>query len=303
MSSARKWRTIEMTVVVLGASGLLGQALMREAARRGCRAVGLSRGTGVDLARVAQLGAVLDIHRPSLVINAAAITNLEHCEREPEAAWALHARLPGLLAAWAGTHGVPWVQVSTDHYFRGDENTLHDEHAPVVLLNEYARSKHAGEAAALTSAHALVARTNIVGRRGWPGLPSFAEWAVGALRAGKPFAGYTDAWASSMEAGQCAAALFDLADAGARGLVNVAARESTSKARFIADLAAAMGLDAAALQPQPRPRAGLARANALGLDVRRAEQLLGRKLPGAHEVAAALATAFEEEKQHHDAHA
>jgi dTDP-4-dehydrorhamnose reductase len=101
-----------------------------------------------------------------------------------------------------------------------------------------------------------------------------------------------------MEAGQCAAALLDLADAGARGLVNVAARESTSKARFISDLAAAMKLDAACLQPQPRPRAGLPRANALGLDVRKAEQLLGRKLPSAHEVAAALATAFQQENDH-----
>lgn len=287
-----------MSVVVLGASGLLGQALVRELNKRGLKAVGLSRGTGVDLARVAQLGSVLDAHAPSLVINAAALTNLDHCEREPEAAWAIHARLPGLLAQWAGSTGVPWIQVSTDHYFRGEENLLHDEHAPVTLLNEYARSKHAGEAAALTSPLALVARTNIVGRRGWPGLPSFAEWAVTALCSGQPFGGYTDAWASSMEAGQCAAALLDLADRGARGLLNVASRESISKARFIGDLAQALGLSAAPMQAQPRPRTGLPRANALGLDVRKAEALLGRKLPTSHEVAAALAVAFAEEKHH-----
>lgn len=287
-----------MTAIVMGASGLLGQALMRELQRRGTKAVGLSRGTGVDLARVAQLGPVLDAHEPTLVINAAANTNLEHCEREPEAAWALHARLPGLLAQWAGSNGVPWIQVSTDHYFRGEENLLHDEHAPVTLLNEYARSKHAGEAAALTSPQALVARTNIVGRRGWPGLPSFAEWAVNALRSGQPFSGYTDAWASSLEAGQCAAALLDLAGRGARGLLNVASRESISKARFIADLAQALGVDGSRMQTQPRPRSGLARANTLGLDVRKAEALLGRKLPASHEVAAALALAFKEENHH-----
>jgi dTDP-4-dehydrorhamnose reductase len=286
------------TVVVLGSSGLLGQALMAEIGRRGDRAIGLSRGTGVDLGRVADLGAVLDSQQPALVVNAAAITNLDHCEREPEQAWALHARLPGLLALWAGTHGVPWVQVSTDHYFCAEENTLHDEHAAVTLPNEYARSKHAGEAAALTSRHALVARTNIVGRRGWPGLPSFAEWVLAAFQAGKPFAGYTDAWASSMEAGQCAAALLDLSDLGVCGLLNVAARESSSKARFILEMAAAMGLDELLMQPQPRPRAGLQRANAMGLDVSRAEALLGRRLPTAHEVAQALATAFEEEQDH-----
>lgn len=290
-----------MTTIVLGASGLLGQALMRELHRRGTKAVGLSRGTGVDLARVAQLGPVLDAHEPALVINAAANTHLDHCEREPEAAWALHARLPGLLAQWAGSTGVPWIQVSTDHYFRGEENLLHDEHAPVTLLNEYARSKHAGEAAALTSPQALVARTNIVGRRGWPGLPSFAEWAVNALRSGQPFSGYTDAWASSLEAGQCAAALLDLAGCGARGLLNVASRESISKARFIADLAQALGIDGSRMQTQPRPRNGLARANALGLDVRKAEALLGRRLPTSHEVAAALALAFKEEN--HRVHA
>lgn len=287
-----------MTTIVLGASGLLGQALMRELNRRGTKAVGLSRGTGVDLARVAQLGSVLDAHAPTLVINAAANTQLEHCEREPEAAWALHARLPGLLAQWAAGTGVPWIQVSTDHYFRGEENLLHDEHAPVTLLNEYARSKHAGEAAALTSPLALVARTNIVGRRGWPGLPSFAEWAVGALRSGQPFAGYTDAWASSLDAGQCAAALLDLADRGARGLLNVASRESISKARFIGELAQALRIDGSHMQAQQRPRTGLARANALGLDVRKAEALLGRKLPRSHEVAAALAVAFKEERDH-----
>lgn len=290
-----------MTTIVLGASGLLGQALMRELHRRGTKAVGLSRGTGVDLARVAQLGPVLDAHEPALVINAAANTHLDHCEREPEAAWALHARLPGLLAQWAGSTGVPWIQVSTDHYFRGEENLLHDEHAPVTLLNEYARSKHAGEAAALTSPQALVARTNIVGRRGWPGLPSFAEWAVNALRSGQPFSGYTDAWASSLEAGQCAAALLDLAGCGARGLLNVASRESISKARFIADLAQALGIDGSRMQTQPRQRNGLARANALGLDVRKAEALLGRRLPTSHEVAAALALAFKEEN--HRVHA
>jgi dTDP-4-dehydrorhamnose reductase len=290
-----------MTIIVLGASGLLGQALMREAARRGVKAVGISRGTGVDLARVAQLGPVLDAHEPALVINAAAITNLEHCERDPEAAWAIHARLPGLLAQWAATHGMPWVQVSTDHYFRGEENTLHDEHAPVLLLNEYARSKHAGEAAALTSPQALVVRTNIVGRRGWPGLPSFAEWALAALRGGQPFAGYTDAWASSLEAGQCAAALLDLAGLGARGLVNVASRESISKARFISELADAMQLDVSGLQPQPRPRQGLPRGNTLGLDVSKAEALLERKLPTAHEVATALAAVFEQETEHANA--
>lgn len=287
------------TVVVLGASGLLGQALMRQAALRGRRTVGLSRRTGVDLTALGSpqaLATLLRPYAPALVVNAAAITSLEQCEQNASLACTLHARLPGLLAAWSRDSGVPWVQVSTDHYFSGPENRLHDEQAPVLLLNQYARSKHAGETLALQSPLALVARTNIVGRRGWPGQPTFAEWAVGALRSGQPFAGYTDSWTCSLEAGQCAAALLDLADGGARGLLNVACRESTCKADFISALAQALGLDAQCLQRQPRPTTGLPRANTLGLDVRRAEQHLGRALPTAAEVTQALALVFKEKK-------
>ncbi len=284
------------TVVVLGATGLLGQALMAELARRGQRAVGLSRRQGLDLTALHSPQALalafkqtLGPDMPALVVNAAALTQLDYCEQHPDEACNLHARLPALLGAWSRDTGVPWVQVSTDHYFVGAVNCLHDETAPVLLLNHYARSKHAGEVIALQSPQALVLRTNIVGCRGWPGQPSFAEWSVAALRSGQPFLGYCDSWASSMEAGQFAATLLDLADAGARGLLNVACRQSTSKADFISALAHAMGLSAAALQRCTRPRTGLPRANALGLDVRRAEALLGRRLPDSHQVALAVA--------------
>ncbi len=285
------------TVVVLGGRGLLGQALMHELVRRGLPAVAVSRATGVDLSRLGSpqaLAAELNPLAPGLVINAAAITELAACERDPDQACALHARLPGLLSAWARDTGVPWVQVSTDHYFCGTENRLHDEQAPVMLMNQYARSKYAGERLAILSRHALVLRTNVVGRRGWAGQPSFAEWVVQSLRSGQPFAGYVDSWASSLEAGQCASALLDLVDTGARGLVNLASAESISKADFMAELATAMGLDTRLIERQPRPQGGLTRANTLGLNVRCAQAQLGRALPDAQQVALALAAAFKE---------
>ena len=293
------------TVVVLGASGLLGQALMRQLALRGRAAVGLSRRSGVDpgvdrgvdlasLTSPQALTRVLEPLAPRLVINAAAITDLQRCEDQPELACALHARLAGLLAAWSRNTGVPWVQVSTDHYFVDTQNRLHPENAPVLLLNQYARSKHAGEQLALSSPLALVARTNIVGQRGWPGQPTFAEWVVSALQTEQGIAAYTDSWSSSMEASQCALALLDLCDLGVKGLLNVAARQSCSKLDFIRALAQALGLSSQHARPQPRPRGGLPRANALGLDVRRAEALLGRHLPTTEEVAATLAIVFKE---------
>lgn len=157
------------TVVVLGSTGLLGQALLRVCHDVGRPAVGLSRAAGLDFSTgVApqELHEVLDRHQPGLLVNAVAVTDLAECEAHPGRAWLLHAQLPGALAAWSRASGTPWIQLSTDHYFSGAMNMLHDEAAAVCPPNEYARSKLAGEALALTSPQALVVRTNIVGRRG-----------------------------------------------------------------------------------------------------------------------------------------
>jgi dTDP-4-dehydrorhamnose reductase len=286
---------VDRPVVVLGSTGMLGQALLREAARRGRPCVGLSRRGGVDLARVPSIDEVLDPLQPALLVNAAAMTNLEECESRPDDAYMINARLPGLLAAWCSRHSVPWVQVSTDHYHAGTQNTLHDEAAPLQLLNQYARGKFAGETFAARSAWSLILRTNLVGFRGWPGRPTFVEWAIAALQKSQPFTTYEDVWASSIEVGQFAQALFDLADVGARGLVNLAARESVSKASFILALARAFDLDARCCRIRQRPTQGQPpRANTMGLVVTRAEALLGRRLPTTTAVMEALALAFNE---------
>lgn len=278
-------------VVVLGHTGLLGQAVMRVARERGLRTLGISRHTvpGLNLARQADLGPFLDPLAPSLVVNAAAVTDLAASEADPSAALELNARLPGLLADWGRQRGTPWVQVSTDHYWHDIENTLHDEAAPVAPPNAYARTKRVGEEAALRDPGCLVLRTNIVGFRGRIGEPTFVEWALAALAAGEPFDAYTDVWASSIEVHQFAHAMFDLVKAGTTGLLNLASRESVSKADFIAALARAGGYDEQLARRVPRPtRQRPRRANAMGLDVARAEALLGRALPNAAEVIDAI---------------
>ncbi len=286
-------------VLILGATGLLGQALKAEANRRRRHALGVARhaegGLSLDLTDEAALRALLDQAQPALVVNAAANTSLDDCERRPAEAYLVNTRLPGVLARLCSQRGVRLVHVSTDHYYCGRSNQLHDEHHPVVLVNEYARGKYAAEALVATCPDALILRTNIVGFRGWTDRPTFAEWALDALQTGNPFNGYSDMWTSSIDVDRFAAALFDLVDLGATGVLNVAAREATSKLEFIQALAVALGLDASIVRPTRLvSHCGTARANALGLDVSRAEALLGRRLPSAAEVTAALAHVHQE---------
>jgi dTDP-4-dehydrorhamnose reductase len=282
-----------MTLLVLGSTGLLGQALVATARGRGVATVGLARSNAdlaVDVRDTDALAAAVDAAAPDAVVNCAALVDLGACERDPGVAYAVNARPAGLLAEATAARGARLVQISTDHYWTGDGSRRHAEDAAVRVLNEYARTKLAGEALALTAPAALVVRTNIVGARGWAGRPTFAEWAFEMLESGAEMTLFDDFFTSSIDTASCATAVLDLLERETSGVVNVAASEVSSKRQFVDALASAMGLSAP--DAASGAVAGMAppRAESLGLDVSLAESLLGRSLPDRAEVARALVT-------------
>jgi dTDP-4-dehydrorhamnose reductase len=262
---------------------MLGQALLAEARARGMDVSGAGRSgpdVHVDVREQDALEDTLAQARPDLVVNSVALVDLGQCESMPDVAYAVNARSVAFLAESCRRHAARLVQVSTDHYYVGDGAAKHDESAPLALVNEYARTKFAGEAFALTRPDSLVIRTNVTGFRGRPGKPTFLEWAIAAIESGEQLTMFDDFYTSTMAAGDCAVALFDLAEREATGLFNVACAEVSNKRAFLETLAGALGC------PLHDPIAGSVRsllprrAESLGLDVSRAESALGRRLPG-----------------------
>jgi len=99
--------------------------------------------------------------RPHLIVNAAAFTDVERAEQEPDRAHQINAIAPGVLAAEAGRLHVAFVHFSTDYVFDGTSKRPYLESDPVAPLNAYGRSKLAGEQAVreATEAH-LILRTS-----------------------------------------------------------------------------------------------------------------------------------------------
>ncbi len=281
-----------MSWLILGATGLLGEALMAEARRRAIAVTGLARsGTDIalDIGDDDALLACLDGGSWEVAINAAAITGLDACEREPMLAYRINARAVAVMAECCRRKGRYFVQISTDHYFTGDGRVRHDETAPVRLVNEYARSKYAGEAFAATCPGALIVRTNFTGFRRRPGPPTFADWALDVIERDAPACLFDDFYTSTLDVEALATALADLIEQRPSGILNVAAREVASKKAFVEALAARLGRTLT--RPTPASVSDLrpVRAESLGLDVSRAEALLGRPLPAFDEVIEALA--------------
>src|SRR2546428_9106081 len=135
------------TAVVIGAPGGLGSDCLKAFAGDG--AVGLGHGD-VEITDRSAIAAMLDRHRPRIVVNTAAFHNVPRCESEPEAAYRVNAIAPRWLAEECGRRGARLVHVSTDYVFDGAKGRPYVETDCPKPLNVYAQSKLAGEHAVLT---------------------------------------------------------------------------------------------------------------------------------------------------------
>lgn len=142
-----------MTILVFGGNGQLGQELLRALAPQGrvvatTRSGVLTDGTPCERADFGcpeTLAAVLGRVRPSWVLNAAAFTNVDRAEDEPDLARRINEIAPGVIARWCALAGVPLVHYSTDYVFDGNACRPYREDDATAPLGVYGLSKLAGE--------------------------------------------------------------------------------------------------------------------------------------------------------------
>jgi len=146
-------------LLVTGAGGMLGRAVVDAAARLGHEVRGCARAeldvTDADATRQAVVAA-----RPHAVINCAAYTDVDGAESDWQAADAVNAGGAGHVAAAAAQVGAFVVHVSTDYVFDGSKREPWLESDRVAPLGVYGETKLAGEraVAAANPTHAI-ART------------------------------------------------------------------------------------------------------------------------------------------------
>ncbi|MGR1217535.1 dTDP-4-dehydrorhamnose reductase [Metapseudomonas otitidis] len=150
-----------MKILVTGYSGQVARELALALAGQGeLLVLGRDR---LDLADSEAIRQRVRAERPELIINAAAHTAVDQAESEPEAAFALNATAPGVLAEEAAALGAPLIHYSTDYVFDGRKTAPYTEDDQPNPLGVYGRSKLAGEEAirAVGGAH-LILRTSWV---------------------------------------------------------------------------------------------------------------------------------------------
>jgi dTDP-4-dehydrorhamnose reductase len=167
-----------MKIAIIGANGRLGAALVREYARD-FKVTSFAR-CEIDLSKLDQVRTGLSKIEFDLLINCAALTNVDYCESHREEAFLVNAEAPRLLAEIANEKSAKLVHFSTDYVFDGKNREPYTEEDTAVPLSVYGESKREGERRVLevSSQHLVVRLSWVFG----PDKPSFIDQIIQRAR-------------------------------------------------------------------------------------------------------------------------
>ena len=179
---------MKLLVLVLGASGQLGEAMADQMGARH-EVVAWGRAeldvTGAERVRdrIAEIG-------PDVIINCAAYTNVDGAEREPLEALAVNSWAPRLLARAASAIDATLVHYSTDFVFDGRTDRPYAETDAPNPRGVYAMSKLMGEWFVQETPRHYVLRVESL--FGGSRRHSSVDWMLKRLRAGEPVRAFAD---------------------------------------------------------------------------------------------------------------
>jgi dTDP-4-dehydrorhamnose reductase len=160
-----------MKIVILGAGGRLGAALLREY-RDEFDVVGFNH-TQLNLSDLAAVREKLRNTSFDILINAAGFTKVDLCETQPDRAFLINAEAPRVVAEICDEKNARLIHFSTDYVFDGAKCEPYTEEDQASPISVYGESKLAGEN------NVLAAKSqNLVVRVSWvfgPDRPSFID--------------------------------------------------------------------------------------------------------------------------------
>jgi dTDP-4-dehydrorhamnose reductase len=250
-----------MKVLVTGAGGMLGRAVVEHCEAQGDEVFAHDH-RSLDITDDASVNAVFEEERPETIINCAAWTDVDGCERDRERAFAVNARGPEVLAAGARAIGAQLITVSTDYVFDGAKEGFYTQRDDPRPLSVYGTAKLEGE----RRAQAACARTVVV-RSGWifgAGGRNYLSRVLEIARSGQTLQAIHDAYGTPTFAVHLARRMRELAELDLPGIYHIvnsgegASYEEFTRAALKAAGDATPKIESVASdslqRPAPRPR-------------------------------------------------
>jgi len=257
-----------MKLLVIGGSGLLGYKVAKMASNEhetfltynyrfiqieGCTALKLDK---CDRKAVFEL---LEKINPDVVIDTAALHNVDYCETHPEGAWKVNVEGTSNVAEACKKVGAKIIFISTDYVFDGTKGYYTEEDTPNPL-SHYAKTKLEAEKIIQSlDVNYIIARPSVI--YGWnsnevSGLKSssgksvnFVVWALQKLEKGEEIKAATDQYSSPTLADNLAEALLVMASSEKQGIYHTAGKDCLNRYEFTLKIAEVFGLDKSLIKP------------------------------------------------------
>lgn len=252
-----------MKILVTGSNGLLGQKLVHKlsqdpetqliATARGANRLKHQEGytyLSLDITSKSEVDRIVDEVKPEVIINTAAMTNVDACEADKEGCDELNVKAVQYLVEACIRNQVHLVHLSTDFIFDGEDGP-YDEEAQPNPLSYYGRSKLTGEEIIQKSeVRAAILRTVLVyGIAEDMSRSNIVLWAKGALEKGKEINVVDDQFRSPTLAEDLADGCILAAKQKAEGIYNISGKDQMSIIDLVRSVADFWKLDKSIINP------------------------------------------------------
>jgi len=246
-------------ILILGGSGMLGQALQYVLQNKGAMAIPLNR-SSCDITKPADIEKQLKDQQPQLVINCAAYTKVDLAESEEQEAYAINAQGAKNVAKLSFKHAIPLIHISTDYVFDGSSEDIYKESALCNPLSVYGKSKRIGEEYILKiNPTAKIVRTQ------WlygPGGGNFVQTMLRLSQSHSSLSVVSDQIGSPTYTRHLALALYELSHSRSSGIFHIRSSNFASWFQFAQQIFSLCGIsiDLHAIptenfpRPAPRPK-------------------------------------------------
>jgi len=290
---------ISMRLFVVGASGLLGFKIVELAVQQHAetfatynfRPVTLEGCSSVKLDKCNRDDALASVKKikPDVVIDTAALHNVDYCETHRSEAWKVNVEGTRNVADACKEVGAKIIYVSTDYVFDGKKGFYTEQDAPNPI-NYYAKTKlEAEKAVKESSVDYVIARPSVI--YGWnpselAGLQSssgksvnFVIWAISKLRKGEEISIVTDQYSSPTLADNLAEVLLAFSKSDKLGVYHTAGKSCINRFEFAKKISEVFEFDGGLLKPVTSDlfKQIAERPKRCCLDVSKAERDLGGK--------------------------
>lgn len=233
-----------MRIVITGSKGQLGTALQARLAGHTLLLIDLPE---VDITSASQVQSALQEFAPDVVIHAAAMTDVDRCETEPDLAYRINALGTQNVALACQRSGAAMAYISTDYVFDGSKGAPYYEFDATAPLSIYAKSKLAGE----WFVQSLLQRFYIV-RTAWvfmPGHRNFVETVFRLAQERGTMSMVTDEVGSPTYAPDLADALARLLPSALYGIYHFTNSGTCSRYEWAREILQLAGLNSVHLAP------------------------------------------------------